>query len=176
MDTTENRVQEIDNRIAELTSELERVEGTRTEIYTRIVGYYRSLKNWNRGKREEYNHRVTFRPNRSEEPGTVPVATAEREAPARVELPTPPEEARNVASYTYFYREHCPNCPPVRSFVEQLPLEGRMVDVDTGDGMAQAIDHQILSTPTVILMNRDGQEVGQAGSVEQLRTMLESAG
>jgi hypothetical protein len=36
------------------------VQGTQTEVYTRIVGYYRSVKNWNLGKKEEYKHRVTF--------------------------------------------------------------------------------------------------------------------
>jgi ribonucleoside-triphosphate reductase (formate) len=38
-------------------------DGAPTEVHARIVGYYRSLENWNRGKREEYRERVTFRPN-----------------------------------------------------------------------------------------------------------------
>ncbi|MBN2880956.1 ribonucleoside triphosphate reductase [Candidatus Woesearchaeota archaeon] len=33
---------------------------TDTEVYSRIVGYYRPVGNWNKGKREEYNHRVHF--------------------------------------------------------------------------------------------------------------------
>ena len=31
-----------------------------TEVYSRIVGYFRPVKNWNDGKREEFVHRVTF--------------------------------------------------------------------------------------------------------------------
>lgn len=186
------RLEEIETRIEELNEELERVEGTPTEIYTRIVGYYRSLKNWNRGKREEYNHRVTFRPNQNaEHEGGTAAAVGETQpllqqleidAVAATALAVDAEEApledsaAPIQSYTYFYREHCPNCPPVRSFVEQLPFRGTMIDVDTGDGMQQAINHQILSTPTVILMDNHGQEVAQAGSVEQLRTILETAG
>jgi ribonucleoside-triphosphate reductase len=53
-------VQEIDQELEVLRSRLTTVQGTETEIYTRIVGYYRSLKNWNKGKREEYDHRRTF--------------------------------------------------------------------------------------------------------------------
>lgn len=34
--------------------------GEETEVYTRIVGYYRPVKNWNRGKKSEYNERKTF--------------------------------------------------------------------------------------------------------------------
>ncbi len=34
--------------------------GKETEVYSRIVGYYRSLKNWNNGKRNEFAGRRTF--------------------------------------------------------------------------------------------------------------------
>ena len=37
--------------------------GNETEIYSRIVGYYRPVKNWNKGKREEYSHRKTYKGN-----------------------------------------------------------------------------------------------------------------
>jgi len=32
----------------------------KTEIYSRVVGYFRPVSNWNRGKREEFNDRKTF--------------------------------------------------------------------------------------------------------------------
>ena len=31
-----------------------------TEVYSRIVGYYRPVKNWNAGKKSEFNHRKLF--------------------------------------------------------------------------------------------------------------------
>jgi len=34
--------------------------GKETEVYARIVGYYRAIKNWNMGKKEEKKHRVAF--------------------------------------------------------------------------------------------------------------------
>lgn len=177
-----DRQKEIDERIEALQTELQAVEGTPTEIYTRIVGYYRSLKNWNRGKREEYNHRVTFKPDST----TTPVRTAEAFAEAAIEAAAAPaprsskpyavkQTSDGIRSYAYYFRESCPNCPPVKSFVENLEIEGKMVNVDTGEGMAEAIEHQILSTPTVILMDDHGETVAQAGSVAQLRTILESA-
>ena len=30
------------------------------EVYTRIVGYYRPVSNWNAGKQREYKERVEF--------------------------------------------------------------------------------------------------------------------
>lgn len=31
-----------------------------TEVFSRVVGYYRPVKRWNEGKREEFAERVTF--------------------------------------------------------------------------------------------------------------------
>ncbi|WP_338835280.1 ribonucleoside triphosphate reductase [Neomoorella thermoacetica] len=36
--------------------------GRETEVWSRIVGYYRPVKNWNRGKQEEFRERRGFRP------------------------------------------------------------------------------------------------------------------
>lgn len=30
------------------------------EIYSRVVGYYRPVSNWNKGKQEEFRNRRTF--------------------------------------------------------------------------------------------------------------------
>ena len=49
------------NLISQRTKEaLKNVHGTETEVYARIVGYYRSVRNWNKGKRDEYDHRKMF--------------------------------------------------------------------------------------------------------------------
>ncbi|MDO4570820.1 MAG: anaerobic ribonucleoside-triphosphate reductase [Planctomycetia bacterium] len=34
--------------------------GQKTEIYSRVVGYFRPVANWNRGKREEFSERKTY--------------------------------------------------------------------------------------------------------------------
>lgn len=35
--------------------------GKRTEVYSRVVGYYRPVQNWNDGKQEEFEERKTFK-------------------------------------------------------------------------------------------------------------------
>ena len=40
---------EIDADIAQVKQALENVHGNEAEVYTRIVGYYRSVRNWNKG-------------------------------------------------------------------------------------------------------------------------------
>jgi ribonucleoside-triphosphate reductase len=34
--------------------------GMKTEVYTRVCGYFRPVKNWNRGKQEEFKERKVY--------------------------------------------------------------------------------------------------------------------
>ena len=34
--------------------------GAKTEIYSRVCGYFRPVSNWNKGKKEEFKDRKTF--------------------------------------------------------------------------------------------------------------------
>lgn len=46
--------------IERLETELAGVKGSECEVYSRIVGYFRPIKQWNNGKQEEYSERETF--------------------------------------------------------------------------------------------------------------------
>ncbi|HOK04304.1 MAG TPA: anaerobic ribonucleoside-triphosphate reductase [Victivallales bacterium] len=37
--------------------------GMKTEVYTRVCGYHRPVRNWNRGKQEEFKERKTYNPD-----------------------------------------------------------------------------------------------------------------
>jgi ribonucleoside-triphosphate reductase len=37
--------------------------GEKTEIYSRVCGYFRPVSNWNKGKKEEFKERVTYNPD-----------------------------------------------------------------------------------------------------------------
>lgn len=39
--------------------------GVDTEVWSRIVGYYRPIQNWNKGKQEEYKERINFKETQS---------------------------------------------------------------------------------------------------------------
>ena len=54
--------QETINREKEVTVKVRVVP---TEVYSRIVGYYRPVQNWNRGKVEEFQQRKVIDPERA---------------------------------------------------------------------------------------------------------------
>jgi len=39
------------------TRSLKNIKAIKTEVYSRIVGYYRPVQSWNKGKREEFSQR-----------------------------------------------------------------------------------------------------------------------
>ncbi len=168
-----NRISEINKEIDTLRKELKNVRGTQTEIYARIVGYYRSVKNWNRGKKEEYNMRKEF--NLSEKkavvgnnlPESVKGKTEKTLAFDKANLMT-----SKPLSYSYFYRKTCPNCPPVKNYISDLALKGRVVNVDETDGMKEASVHNVSAAPTVIFFNPDGKEIFRANSVRSIKEAL----
>jgi anaerobic ribonucleoside-triphosphate reductase len=44
--------------------------GAETEVYSRVTGYFRPVKNWNRGKREEFKDRKPYSTEMSTQPHT----------------------------------------------------------------------------------------------------------
>lgn len=142
----ESREQKV-SRLESLKAELLTVEGSPTEVYSRIVGYYRSVRNWNAGKREEFGARKEF------------------------SFPSVLEGGKDIASYRLFTRAACPQCPPVRDYMRASGLPGVIVDVDTEDGLLLARQFDILSTPTAILLDSDGKERARAHSCSQLEAL-----
>lgn len=156
------RIRNIDEQIENLKKRLETVEGTRTEVYTRIVGYYRSLKNWNRGKREEYKFRKPFVKLAGK------VAETQRTGSA-VQKETVTAVERESTSFAYFYRERCPNCPPMREMIDNLALQGTKIDVDEENGFAEAARYNVTAAPTVIFFDRNGTETFRTSNITSCR-------
>lgn len=164
-------------RLAELRNSLGTVEGTPTEVYSRIVGYYRSVRNWNAGKREEFGKRVEYSFDGAVERAPFMAAmVASDDGVARTSGAGQEVSAALVASYLLFTRKACPNCPPVREYLSGAPIRGVVVDTDSDEGLALARKHDVLATPTAILLDSVGGEVGRAVSRDRLRAMLEPVG
>lgn len=174
------KVEKIDQEIEQLKDELTHVEGTKTEIYARIVGYYRSVKNWNKGKKEEYKFRKEFcteasTPTRKGAPAK-PVAEKEQPAKAVAPAATATDEAAPVKEgYLYFYRTTCPNCPPVKNYLKELNETTVEVNVDTEEGLKLAARYDVMATPTALYFDEQGTERFRGSSVVNLKKAVATA-
>lgn len=59
--------EEIKGQIAQLKEEMSKVSGTPCEVFTRVVGYLRPVQAFNKGKKEEYQHRKLYDVGNGEE-------------------------------------------------------------------------------------------------------------
>ena len=153
---------EIETELKEAQEALAHAEGRPAEVYSRIVGYYRSVRNWNKGKLEEYDDRKVF----CLSPEAAPAAVWPQAASVPEEAADEPVPANRLVDrgkrLLLFIRPACPACPGAKSAATRLGIPIDLVDADTEDGMAEALRRQVFSTPTAILLTQDGQEVGRA--------------
>ncbi|MEL3906634.1 MAG: anaerobic ribonucleoside-triphosphate reductase [Treponema sp.] len=151
---------DIEAEIARTQAELQNVHGTATEVYARIVGYYRSVRNWNKGKREEFAARKMFSSTNPKISGYTSVLTPPA---AHGEL------VHDAAFLEVYTRKTCPNCPPVKEFCSELGLPVRFIDADTDEGFRKASNANVRSCPTVIIYDAAEKEMKRAYSVPELK-------
>jgi hypothetical protein len=147
-------LEDIERDLAEAREALLSVEGTPAEVYSRIVGYYRSVRNWNRGKREEYGERQLYRIN------DFRAAVSPQPVPTEKSL------------LLLFIRASCPACPPAKAAAGKLGIPVELVNADTAEGMAEAVRRNVMSTPTAILISPGGEELARAGNAETIGRLL----
>ncbi|MCR4742239.1 MAG: hypothetical protein K5866_05160 [Treponema sp.] len=180
MQANKRNLAEVEKEILATKAELENVHGTETEVYARIVGYYRAVKHWNAGKRDEYDQRKMFTLEDSgidlelSEKPEMTSKIAERKI-TDLENQESPLEINcqdSSVSYELYTRKTCPNCPPVKDFMSHLDMEGKSIDVDTEEGLAQAAKNGVCASPTVIFYNADGMETKRCHNVEELESVF----
>jgi ribonucleoside-triphosphate reductase len=166
-------LEDIEKELAAAKEARYQVKGTPAEVYSRIVGYYRSVRNWNKGKREEYGERRLYQVS-EKRIAVKPCITAPfgAKAPGNPEVSLSGGEAQRIL---LFVRPTCPACPPAKDAAGRLGIPVDLVNTDTADGFAEAERRQVMSTPTAILLAGNGAELGRArdsGSIAELSKRL----
>ena len=126
--------------------------GRRTEVYSRITGYYRPVQNWNDGKSEEFRERKVY---------SMLDYAASREA----------KEARNSGSsklhqVMLFTTKTCPNCKIARAYLNKAGIS--YVEIDAEEQAALSIGYGINRAPTLVVA--DGDDVRKYVGVSEIRT------
>ncbi len=157
----------IDAELAEAKSQLANVRGTPTEVYSRIVGYYRSVKNWNRGKKAEYKERKTFVVDQdsAKTRATTGPSMMRRDLPDTTSdtMSAPTAGATTVlaqgsARIDLFVRASCPACPAAKAAAAKTGLPVRLIDADSPEGLEEAARASVYATPTALLIDGNGLE------------------
>lgn len=119
--------------------------GKTTEVYSRITGYYRPIANWNDGKLQEYDNRVTYDIENSslKRPVTSVVTLSDYDAPeATVEV----RKAENIIYL--FTTKTCPNCKLAKEYLKDI----NYILIDAEENMELASKYGVMQAPTLVIV------------------------
>ena len=124
--------------------------GAKTEVYSRITGYYRPVQNWNDGKLQEYANRTEYdiehsslkRPTRS----VVTLSNFAEDVEVKVDQP---QDIKYL-----FTTKTCPNCKLVKEYLKNVPY----VTIDAEENMELARRYGVMQAPTLVVVNGDSHK------------------
>ena len=145
--------------------------GQKTEVYSRITGYYRPVQNWNDGKAQEFKDRKVYDIGHSRLTHSGPIMAAAPEAPA-AEQPAAEPEKENKAGTSraiLFVSATCPNCKLAISMLEKAGfLFKKVLATDNPELTNQ---YGVKQAPTLVVLGQGGEFTKFKG-VSEIKGML----
>ena len=155
--------------------------GKETEVYSRITGYYRPVKNWNAGKSQEFKDRRTYvveemSPDnkKSNWAAKTPVSDIREKQAVRLEPQTTVESEPKVLEVTavsdtiptIYVKDHCPKCKGAEQRFKLANI--KFETVNCSEHMDIARELGITQTPTIIDPNGT-RYVGDTAAVDWIK-------
>jgi ribonucleoside-triphosphate reductase len=127
--------------------------GEEAEVYSRITGYYRPVKNWNEGKTQEFKDRKEYQ-----------VGKAEPEAPVRVLRPD--------KELLLFTTPTCANCTITKKVLTEAGIAFSLKDA--GEHRDLVEKYGIRQAPTLVVVTNRGAETfpGLTGVKEYISSCM----
>jgi ribonucleoside-triphosphate reductase len=110
--------------------------GEKTEVYSRITGYYRPIRNWNDGKSQEYKERLVYDIENS--------------------VIGKKEEVTNSHEIMLFTTKTCPNCVLAKNILDEAGIGYRVIDAEENAHITS--QYRIMQAPTLIVSKGDEYE------------------
>ena len=129
--------------------------GKETEVYSRITGYYRPVKNWNDGKLQEFKDRKTYdveHMNGEEPHDHCDCGETHEEKTA----------APKVTENLLFTSPTCPNCKMAKAMLDKAGITYKNVDAIENKDMTLA--YGVAKAPTLLVPNGDSYDVYEDAS------------
>ena len=138
--------------------------GEETEVWNRITGYYRPVKNWNAGKTQEYKDRREYNIGTSKLTHQGPVESYVEVS--REEAPVVPSDGpRSIL----FATPTCPNCRIATSYLDKAGYAYEKLFAD--ENAELAMSYGVKQAPTLVVVGENGYEkFAGAGAIKKFLT------
>ena len=130
--------------------------GQKTEVYSRITGYYRPVQNWNDGKLEEYKERKTYNIQTSKfDPKLDGIHAGECECKheeVKDDSVVPAHLNKETMELVLFTTPTCPNCNIAKRYFDQHGIQYTTIDATTRGDLVEK--YNISSAPTLVAFSK----------------------
>lgn len=117
--------------------------GKKTEVYSRITGYYRPVQNWNDGKREEFAHRKVYNIEHS----------VLRNSHASSACGCKEESEKAGKELLLFTTKTCPNCKMAKMMLDRAGVKYTAIDAEEQKDLTYK--YGVQKAPTLLVPNGD---------------------
>lgn len=135
--------------------------GRKTEVYSRITGYYRPVQNWNDGKLAEYHDRQNYDIGKSslKRPTSTVVTISSNEKEVSVSAP---EDVKYL-----FTTKTCPNCQLAKEYLK----DEQYILIDAQENAELARKYSVMQAPTLVVVN--GNEVTKYKNASNIKKYVD---
>lgn len=123
-----------------------------TEVYSRITGYYRPVKNWNIGKSQEFKERKTYDIKECSECSSYSSSPIKSDTDhLEIDEQNYQQNLDNSKTYRYmlFTTPSCPNCKMIKKLLEENGIKYELIDATTNQDLVEK--YNIEKAPTLIV-------------------------
>ena len=147
--------------------------GEKTEVYSRITGYYRPVQNWNDGKSQEYRDRRVYDIAGSfgKHAGDKDFDTPLCERTQDIGAAAAEEQVAGEDRIILFGTRTCPNCKMAITFLNNAGIAFEHVIADENREMTEQFD--IHQAPTLVVIKNGKME--QFVNLSNIRKYIDSA-
>ncbi len=139
--------------------------GKKTEVYSRITGYYRPVQNWNDGKAQEFKDRVTYDVTHKNVAHKHNV-TAEADKNNRENCSPLPEGD----AILLFATKTCPNCRIATALLDKAGIKYTKIYVEDNPELAEELG--LRQAPTLIV--KKNNDIETITNVSNIKKFIES--
>ena len=133
--------------------------GARTEVYSRITGYYRPIQNWNDGKSEEFLNRKTYNIKTSKLKHGIKDAEEACE-----------EAVKTLNETLLFGTKTCPNCKMAKMLLEKAGIQYKWIDAEENVDLTNS--YNVRKAPTLLVP--DGDKILTFENASNIKGYIES--
>lgn len=126
--------------------------GQRTEVYSRITGYYRPVANWNDGKSEEFRNRKTYIPENS----VLSHGVLSEDAVVEQVI------EQSLEEITLFATKTCPNCKMAKMLLDKAGIKYKVIDAEENPDLTKK--YNVHKAPTLLVPTEEGFEAFENAS------------